>query len=262
MSAGEIYALMLAVLIAVSAGLVGSFALMKRMLLASDVISHLALPGLGIAFLLRINPLVGGGAALLLGTLLIWRLQTKTGLAVEAAIGVVFATAVAIGAAITPREDLLEAMFGSFQQLSLMSFLLGALAIAGVVVVLLRLKERLVLSIFSPELAATSGVKVRRLDLYFLLLFSLVVLVGLRYMGALLASALLILPAAIGRQFAGNITGFLAASAAASVIAVLLGYLASSTIWKMSTPAPAIVIACAVLFVISLLLSNRKLSAA
>lgn len=262
MSTGEIYALLLAVLIAVAAGLVGSFALMKRMLLASDVISHVALPGLGIAFLLRINPLVGGGTALLLGTLLIWRLQTKTGLAVEAAIGVVFATAVAIGAAITPREDLLEAMFGSFQQLSFTSFLLGALVIAGVVMMLFRLKERLVLSIFSPELAATSGVKVRRLDLYFLLLFSLVVLVGLRFMGALLASALLILPAAIGRQLASNITGFLAASAGASVIAVVLGYLVSSMVWRTSTPAPAIVIACAVLFMISLLLPSRKLSAA
>ncbi len=258
MSAGEIYALLLALLIALAAGLVGSFALMKRMLLASDVISHLALPGLGIAFLLKINPLVGGGAALMLGTLLIWRLQTKTGLAVEAAIGVVFATAVAIGAAITPREDILEALFGSFQQISLTSFVLGGLVVIGSVMALFRLKDRLVLSIFSPELAATSGVKVRRLDLYFLLLFSLVVLVGLRYMGALLASALLILPAAIGRQLASNISGFLAASAGASLIAVLLGYLASSTLWKMTTPAPAIVMVCAVLFVISLIFPARR----
>jgi ABC-type Mn2+/Zn2+ transport system permease subunit len=262
MTAGDVYSLLLAVLIAVAAGLVGSFALMKRMLLASDVISHLALPGLGIAFLLKINPLVGGGAALLLGTLLIWRLQTKTGLAVEAAIGVVFATAVAIGAAITPREDLLEAMFGSFQQLSLTSFLLGALVIAGVVAVLFRLKERLVLAIFSPELASTSGVNVRRLDLYFLLLFSIVVLVGLRYMGALLASALLILPAAVGRQVASNLLGFMAASAAASVIAVLAGYVASSMIWKLSTPAPAIVMACAVLFVISLVFPSHMFRSA
>ncbi|HYX51891.1 MAG TPA: metal ABC transporter permease [Candidatus Limnocylindrales bacterium] len=260
MSAGELYALLLALLIGVAAGLVGSFALMKRMLLASDVISHLALPGLGIAFLLKINPLVGGGAALFLGTLLIWRLQTKSGLAVEAAIGVVFATAVAIGASITPREDILEALFGSFQRISLTSFFVGAVAVAGVIVALFLLKDRLVLSIFSPELAATSGVKVRLLDLYFLLLFSLVVLVGLRYMGALLASALLILPAATGRQLASNIAGFLAASASASVTAVLLGYLASSTVWKMSTPAPAIVMFGAAMFVISLAFSNRKLT--
>ena len=46
---GESYAVVLALLFAVAAGLVGSFALMKRMLLAGDVISHVALPGLGLA---------------------------------------------------------------------------------------------------------------------------------------------------------------------------------------------------------------------
>jgi len=47
-----IYSVTLALMFAVAAGLVGSFALMKRMLLAGDVISHLALPGLGLAFLM------------------------------------------------------------------------------------------------------------------------------------------------------------------------------------------------------------------
>ena len=69
-SPGESYAVVLALLFAVAAGLVGSFALMKRMLLASDVISHVALPGLGLAFLFGFNPLIGGAATLLVGTLL------------------------------------------------------------------------------------------------------------------------------------------------------------------------------------------------
>jgi len=103
---------MLALLFAVAAGLVGSFALMKRMLLAGDVISHLALPGFGLAFLLKINPLLGAATTLFLGTLLIWQLQKKTGLATESAIGVVFAAALGIGAAITPSDELIEALFG------------------------------------------------------------------------------------------------------------------------------------------------------
>ena len=60
--------LILALFFALAAGLIGCFALMKRMLLAGDVISHLALPGLGIAFLFKINPLVGGAATLFLVT--------------------------------------------------------------------------------------------------------------------------------------------------------------------------------------------------
>ena len=106
MDMGHTYAVLLAGLFAIAAGLVGSVALMKRMVLASDVISHLALPGLGIAFLFKINPLVGGGATLFLGTLLVWQLQKKTGLATDASIGVVFAACLGIGALVTPQDDL------------------------------------------------------------------------------------------------------------------------------------------------------------
>jgi ABC-type Mn2+/Zn2+ transport system permease subunit len=252
MQENQWYALLLALLFAITAGLVGCFALMKRMLLASDVISHLALPGLGIAFLLKFNPLVGGAATLLVGTLLIWRLQRKTGLATEAMIGVVFAAAVAIGAAVTPREDLVEALFGSFQKLSWMSFLLGLAASAVVAFFIFHLKDQLVLSLFSREVAASIGVNVSRLDLYFLLLFSLVVLVGLRYMGALLTSALIIMPAAIGRQLTDRVASFLMVSSAASVASVLIGYLFSTMVWKTGTPGPAIVIVSAIMFMLSL----------
>lgn len=252
MQESQTYALLLALLFALTAGLVGCFALMKRMLLASDVISHLALPGLGIAFLLKFNPLAGGAATLLLGTLLIWRLQRKTGLATEAMIGVVFAAAVAIGAAVTPREDLVEALFGSFQKLSFVSLLLGFATSAVVALLIFRLKDQLVLSLFSRELAASIGVNVNRLELYFLVLFSLVVLVGLRYMGALLTSALIIMPAAIGRQLTDRVASFLVASAAASVASVSIGYLFSTMVWKTATPGPAIVITSAIMFVLSL----------
>ncbi len=70
-----IYAALLTLLFAAAAGLVGSFALMRRMLLAGDVISHLALPGLGLAFMFHFYPLAGGACSLLLGTLLIAQLQ-------------------------------------------------------------------------------------------------------------------------------------------------------------------------------------------
>src|SRR5712671_5816222 len=171
-SPGESYAVVLALLFAVAAGLVGSFALMKRMLLASDVISHVALPGLGLAFLFGFNPLIGGAATLFVGTLLIWQLQKKTGLATDTMIGVVFAGSVAIGALLTPKEDLVEALFGRFQELSLVAFLVGGGAVLLIVLFVFRFKEQLILGLFSPELAAATGVKLERLNLYFLLVFS------------------------------------------------------------------------------------------
>jgi len=58
---GTVYSIILAFLFAIVAGLVGSFALMKRMILAADVISHVALPGLGLAFLFHFNPCSAAG---------------------------------------------------------------------------------------------------------------------------------------------------------------------------------------------------------
>lgn len=258
MTIGDAYALALAVLFAIAAGLVGSFALSKRMLLASDVLSHLALPGLGIAMLIHINPLIGGAVSLVLGTLLVWHLEQRTGLAADVTIGVVFATGLALGALVTPHEHLLEALFGEFQPLSLSTFLLGAIAVGLIILFLFRFRDALVLSLLSPELASSTGVNLSRLELYFLLIFSLTVLVGLRFMGALLASALVILPAATGRRFSGSLTQFLGASAAASVLAVLIGFFVGRSFFPQLGLGPTIVLVSALLFVVSLAIGGRQ----
>jgi zinc transport system permease protein len=249
---GETYAVVLALLFAIAAGLVGSFALMKRMLLAGDVISHVALPGLGLAFLWGFNPMIGGAATLLLGTLLIWHLQKKTGLATEAMIGVVFAGSVAIGAILTPKEDLVEALFGRFQDLSLTAFLVGIVAVFLIILVVFRFKDELILGLFSPELAAATGVKLERLNLYFLLVFSLSVLVGLRFLGSLLAGALIIIPATTGRRLTSDLSHFLIVSCLASVVAVGSGLAVTHYLLTQFSPGPVIVIISAALFVLSL----------
>lgn len=249
---GDIYGLILALLFAVAAGLVGCFALMKRMLLASDVISHVALPGLGLAFLFGFNPLAGAAASLFLGTLLIWQLQKSTGLATEAMIGVVFAGSLAIGAALTPQEDLVEALFGRFQPLSLAMFLVGMAAVLLIILVILRFKDQLVLSLFSPELAAATGVPVSRLNLYFLLAFSLTVLVGLRFMGALLAGALVIIPATTGRRLASSVGQFMRMSCIASMAAVGLGFVITEFVLPRFSLGPVVVIISAIFFLVSL----------
>ena len=124
MAAPELYSIILASLTALAAGLIGSFALMKRMTLAGDVVSHIALPGLGLALVFHINPLIGAAVTLLLGTLLIWHLQKRATVATDVAIGVIFTAALAIGTLVTPSEDLIEALFGGFQCLTLGSFFL------------------------------------------------------------------------------------------------------------------------------------------
>jgi ABC-type Mn2+/Zn2+ transport system permease subunit len=190
---------------------------------------------------------------LFLGTLLVWQLQKQSGLATDATIGVVFAASLGIGALVTPQEDLLEALFGNFQQLSPGGFVLGTVAVILVVLFLVSMKDRLILDLFSPELAAATGVNVGRLNLGFLLVFSLTVLVGLRLMGALLSSALIIIPAAAARQLTGRMARFVVLAAGVSVVSVAAGFLISTLMFKSSTVGPTIVIVSVFLFAVSLL---------
>jgi ABC-type Mn2+/Zn2+ transport system permease subunit len=261
MAMSELYSIVLVLLTALAAGLVGSFALMKRMSLAGDVVSHIALPGLGIALVFRINPLIGAAVALLVGTLLIWRLEKERNLTTDVAIGVIFTAALAIGTLVTPSEDLIEALFGGFQSLTLPWFLLGVLSILVIVLFIFTFRHQLILTLFSPELAAATGINISRLNLYFLLVFSLTVLLGLRFLGALLVGALIIIPAAIGRQLSHTLTAFLITSSLASVLSVTIGLSVSRlyphfTIGSVSLNlalGPAIIAVATILFLFSLL---------
>lgn len=261
MTTSETFAILLVLLTALAAGLVGSFALMKRMSLAGDVVSHIALPGLGVAMLLKINPLIGAAIALLLGTVLIWHLQKRGTMTTDVAIGVIFTAALAIGTVLTPSEDLIEALFGGFGGLTLFWFVIGFFAVSTIVAFVLVFRHKLILSLFSPELAAATGVNVSLLNLYFLLVFSLTVLLGLRFLGALLVGALIIVPAAIGRQLTHTLTAFLVTSSVASILSVSLGFLISHfyphfAIGKVTlnlTLGPAIIAVATILFLLSLL---------
>jgi len=249
----DIYAILLTLGFATAAGLVGSFALMKRMVLAGDVISHVALPGIGVALLFHFNPLLGGAISLLLGTLLIAQLQQRTGLATDAMIGVVFAGSLALGAAITPQEDLEGALFGSFAQLSSFGFIVGLIAVLFIIGFIFHSKDQLVLGLFSSELAAANGVPLDSLNLQFLLIFSLTVLIGLKFMGALLAGALIMLPAAIGRRLSSDLKGFLLISSMSSVFAVGMGLLLCAYFGPHIALGPATTLVAAVLFGLALL---------
>jgi ABC-type Mn2+/Zn2+ transport system permease subunit len=261
MSTTETFSLILALLTAFAAGLIGSFALMKRMSLAGDVISHVALPGLGIALLLGINPIIGAAVALLFGTILIWQLEKGGKITADVAVGVMFTAALAIGTLVTPREDLIEALFGGFQDLTVTWFVVGLVAVAAIITFIWMFRDQLIIGLFSPDLAAATGINVSRINLYYLLMFSLTVLLGLRFLGALLVGALIIIPAAIGRQLTHTLGSFLAVSSAASVLSVLIGFLINRAYPAISIGSmrlnlalgPAIISVAAVIFLISLL---------
>jgi ABC-type Mn2+/Zn2+ transport system permease subunit len=111
-------ALLLSIAMAIAAGLVGCFAIMRRMALAADAMSHVALPGIGVALALRIHPVFGAVAMLFFGALLVWALEERSRAATETVIGVVFSVALAAGSLMMSGEDLIDALFGTAGVLS------------------------------------------------------------------------------------------------------------------------------------------------
>jgi zinc transport system permease protein len=218
-------ALLLPLGMAVAAGLVGCFAVMRRLTLASDALSHVALPGIGLALALQLNPVLGGVAALLVGTTLVWAVEHKTRVPTEAIIGVVFSAALAVGSMLTSGEDLIEALFGAPGRPGGLELALGLAGAALVVVFVLRARDRLVISLVSADLARTTGIDAPRLDLLYLLAFALTVALGLRYLGVLLMGSLIIIPAATARSLARSLDAMLLTAVGIAVLSTLAGTL-------------------------------------
>jgi ABC-type Mn2+/Zn2+ transport system permease subunit len=219
--------LVLPVAMAVAAGLVGTMTVMRRMTLASDAISHVALPGIGIALLLQVNPVLGGLVALFLGAFLVWVLEGRTRLPTETVIGVVFSAALAIGSMLASGEELLEALFGTTQAPGTVETLLGLGSAALVIGFLVIAESRLLITLVSPDLARTSGVKVARVNLLFLLAFALTVALGLRFLGVLLMGSLIIIPAATAKHVATSYGSMKAVAVGIAAVATLLGAILS-----------------------------------
>ena len=242
--------LALSVGMAVAAGLIGSFAVMRRMALASDAMSHVALPGIGLALALHLNPLLGGLAALAAGTVLVWGLEHRTRVATETVIGVVFSVALALGALLASGEELVDALLGRPGELAPDELALGLLGAGAVVAFVLTQRHRLVITQVSTDLARTSGIAATRLELLFLLAFSLTVALGLRFLGVLLMGSLVIIPAATAKVVARGLDAMLGVAVGAAVASTLAGEALAARLGRPT--GPVIICVAAVLFAVAL----------
>ena len=243
--------LVLSAATAVAAGLMGCYAVMRRMTLAADALSHVALPGIGLAILLRIHPLAGALAALLAGAAFVWVLEQRTKIATETVIGVVFSAALAIGALLTTSERLMDALFGTTGGLTSWELGAGLLGSAAVIAFALAARDRLIVSLVSPDIALTSGINVRRLDFFYLMAFALTVALGLRYLGVLLMGSLIIIPAATARRLGRGLTSMFAIAVAVALIATVVGTYVASSLGQET--GPWIIVTAAGCFVLAVL---------
>ncbi len=250
MNADLVLQLITGAMIGLGAGYLGSFMVLRRMSLVGDALSHVALPGIAVALLLHISPFAGAFTALLIAVLGIWALSRSTALPSETLVGIFFTLALAAGLLLTPKPELLEALFGDISSISLVSTVVTVAAILLMVGVMRHIQRTLMLDIVSRDLARSVGAGVERADLLFLVLVALVVALGLKIAGTVLTGSLVIIPAAAARNASHSLTTYTWLSGALGAFCAVAGIAAAHVLGIQ--PGPAVIIAGAVVFCITL----------
>lgn len=228
-------------LVGAASGYLGSFMVVKRMSLVGDALSHVALPGMAIAIMFGVNPILGALVALSLAVVGIWYLQEKSETYPEALVGVFFTASLAIGILVTPEPELLEVLFGNLEKIGLLDGLItGACAIV-IFWLTKRISRRLLLGVVSEDLARSTGVNVPKINLIYLLLVGLVVALGVKFVGTLLMGALVIVPAVAAKNIAKSIKSFHFYSAVIGVVSVVAGILIAKFLGVTSGPIVVLV---------------------
>ena len=247
-----IQSIIVSIFVAAAASLLGSFAILKRMALVGDALSHVALPGIALALIFNFNPFLGAVIFLIAAVTGIWFLEYKSDLSVETLVGVFFAASLALGAVITPEHELLETLLGNIASLTRQESLISILISIALIVFILKIRKKLALNMISEELAQSIGIKNRRLELAYLMIFALIVALGIRFVGALLMGSLFIIPAASAKNLAKSLNSFLSLSVIFGIIAAASGvYIAY--IYNFS-PGPIFILISAIFFIISLII--------
>jgi zinc transport system permease protein len=242
--------------VALVAGPLGCFIVWRRMAYFGDTMAHSALLGVGVSFLLGMNPILGVFAIGVLVALSLFLLQRRGGLSSDALLGILAHSTLAVGLVLIAfmtwlRIDLMGYLFGDILAVSTADLALiyggGAAALA----VLALVWRPLLAETVSTELARAEGLNPERARLAFVLLLAAVIAIAIKIIGVLLITALLIIPAAAARRFAAGPAGMAVLAAAAGVLAVLGGLYGSLT---FDTPSgPSIVVAALGLFLLSLM---------
>lgn len=209
-----------------AAGYLGSIMVLRRLALAGDVLSHVALPGIGIALIYNLNPFLMAFVFLFTASWLIWLLENKTRVPTEALIGILFVASLAVGVMIIPNlEELGEALFGDISKISLYDTVLTVFLSALVFIIGAKIYKGLVLGTISEDLAKANGVPIRKINLLFLVLVAVIVALGVKVVGTLLMGALIIVSATAAKNLSRSVSRYAALSATFGLIIAPAGLL-------------------------------------
>jgi len=252
-------------------GMLGSFAVLRKQSLLGDAISHAALPGIAIAFLLTGSKdsnvlLIGALISGLVGTFWIRGITSKTHLKSDTALGLILSLFFGFGMLlltfIQKQPDANQAgldkyLFGQAATLVesdvwLMTFVTGLCLI----VLLLFWKEFKIL-LFDKDYAKTLGFNTKAIDILITSFIVLAIVLGLQTVGVVLMSAMLLAPAAAARQWTNSLGMMVFLAAVIGASAGVFGTAISATQNNLST-GPVIVLVASVFVLFSFVFSPKR----
>ena len=248
-----------ALLASIGCGMIGPYVVVKRIAFIAGGIAHAVLGGMGAAVYYSFDPLFGAIGAAILAALLIGWVHLRWQMQEDTLISALWAIGMAIGIiyiAKTPgnQVDLMDYLFGNILIVPTTSLTIMAI-LDGCLLLMIGLYQRQFLAVvFDAEAARLRGVPVTFYYLLLLVMIALTVVLLIQVVGLILVLALLTLPAAIAGHYVHSLGRMM-------ILATILGGITSIGGLMISytpdiPPGPTIVLLAAVLYVVSMLLSQ------
>jgi len=256
-------ALIAGAFLAILLALLGVFVILRRMAFFSDGIAHASLAGVAIGIILSQNPLLVAILFSILFALIIYFIEKKFSLASDAVIGIIFTSGMALGVMLMSLQpgyqpELMSFLFGNI--LAINQHDLWIILSIGIVVIAFTVYylRQLILLALDESTAYTSGVKTEFLKILSYVFLAVSVVLGIKVLGIILVSALLIIPVTTAKIFARSFKKLLWQSIVYSVCFVIIGIYAS---YALDLPTgPTIVLTGTAVFTLSLLYKQIRRS--
>ena len=237
-------ALIAGVLVSLCAALLGVSLVLKRYSMIGDGLSHVSFGALAIAVALGVTPLYFSIPVVILAAFFLLRMASHPRWNSDAAVAVMSASALAVGVIVISRTtgmttDVDNYMFGSVLAMTEADVLLSAGLCLAVLVLFVLFYHKLFAVTFDESFSRATGLKVDRYNTLLAVLTALTIVLGMRMMGAMLISSLVIFPALSAMRVLKSFRGVVICSGCISVASFCVGLTSS---YLLGTPVGASVV--------------------
>ena len=238
-------AFVVGIFVSLCAALLGVILVLKRYSLIGHGLADIGFASLSLAIALGISPLLFSVPVIIVASFVIMYISQNKNINGDVAIGIFSTSALSLGVIVTSvtrgfNIDVYNYMFGSILAMNQNDLTFSVILSLFVLILFIVFYNRLFLITVDEQFAYTSGINVTVYQFLISFLTALTVVLGMRMMGTLLISSLIIFPAVIARKVVSSFRALVILSAIISVICFVLGMIAS---FVLNTPTGATVVA-------------------